>query len=43
MKQKSLQIQCVFAPAGERLPLLVQKSFSLYLRRALAEQHGFMG
>ena len=42
MKQKPIQIHCVFTPAGEELRQLVLRSFSLYLRRVLAENDGLV-
>lgn len=37
MQQRPLQIHCTFSEAGASLRQLVQASFSLYLRRVLAE------
>lgn len=37
MKRKSLQVRCIFPKAGEDLRQLILRSFSLYLRRTLAE------
>lgn len=37
MKQKTLKIHCIFPTEGESVGRLVLQSFSLYLRRVLAE------
>ena len=42
MKQKPIQIHCVFTLAGEELRQLVLRSFSLYLRHVLAENDGLV-
>lgn len=42
MKQKPIQIHCVFTTGDEELRQLVLRSFSLYLRRVLAENDGLV-
>ena len=42
MKQKPLQIHCVFTNEGEELRQLALRAFSLYLRRILAENDGLV-
>lgn len=36
MKQKPLQIHCVFQPTGDDMRQIILRSFSLYVRRARA-------